>query len=49
MITSALSVLIFAVTNYSTEKKLYEERKRVEIERQNIEEIHAELEALLNK
>ena len=46
MLTSAFSVIIFAIANYHIEKKLSAERKRIATERLNIEEIHAELEAL---
>jgi len=47
MITSALSILIFAIANHYTEKKILAEKKRIATDRLNIEEIHAELEALL--
>ncbi len=47
IITATLSVFIFGITNYYTEKKILAERKRIEIERLNIEEIHAELQSLL--
>ncbi len=46
MLMSALSLLTFAIANYYTEKKILAEKKRIETERKNIEEIHAELEAL---
>ncbi len=48
ILIATFSILIFAIANYYTEKKILAERKRLEIERQNIEEIHAELQALLN-
>ncbi len=47
MLTAAFSILISAIANYYTEKKILEEKKRIEAERLNIEEIHAELQALL--
>ena len=46
MLTAAFSILIFAIANHYTEKKILAEKKRIEAERLNIEEIHAELEAL---
>ena len=46
MLTSAFSILTFGIANYYTEKKILAEKKRLEADRLNIEEIHAELEAL---
>jgi len=46
MSMSAISLILFIITNYYTEKKLLEEKEKLENDRLNIEEIHAELEAL---
>ncbi len=46
MIASALSVLIFAIANNYTEKKILAEKKQMELDRLNMEQIHAELKSL---
>ena len=46
MLTAAFSILIFAIANHYTEKKILAENERIATDRLNIEEIHAELEAL---
>ncbi len=46
MVASAISLILFIVSNYYTEKYLLRKKERVKQERLNIEQIHAELEAL---
>lgn len=46
MSTSAISLILFIISNYLTQKKLLERREKAARERLNIEQIHAELEAL---
>lgn len=46
IITSSITVILLAISNYFTEKRVLEEKKRAERDRLNIEQIHAELEAL---
>ena len=46
ILTATFSIIIFAISNYYIEKKILAEKERIAAERLNIEEIHAELEAL---
>jgi len=46
MSMSAISVILYVITNYYEEKRLLREKEKLAKERLNIEEIHAELEAL---
>ena len=46
MNTTALSLLLFIISNHYTEKKILKEKERLASDRLTIEEIHAELEAL---
>jgi len=46
MSMSAISLILFVITNYYGEKRILREKKRLATERLNIEQIHAELEAL---
>jgi len=46
MTMSAISIILFIIANYYEERRLLREREKLAKERLNIEEIHAELEAL---
>jgi hypothetical protein len=46
MSMSAISLILYIITNYYTQKKLLEEKEKLATDRLNIDEIHAELEAL---
>jgi len=46
MSMSAISIVLFIITNYYEEKRVLREKEKIAKERLNIEEIHAELEAL---
>ena len=46
MFASSISIILFIISNYYTEKNLLKERERLAKDRLNIEQIHAELEAL---
>jgi len=46
MSMSAISIILFIISNYYEEKRLLREKEKLAKERLNIEEIHAELEAL---
>lgn len=46
MIMSSISLVLFVVSSYYGERRVLREKKRLEEDRLNIEEIHAELEAL---
>ena len=46
MVASTISLILFIITNYYTEKKILQEREKLATDRLNIEQIHAELEAL---
>ena len=46
VITATFSIIIFAIANYYTEKRILAEKERIEADRLNIEKIHAEIEAL---
>lgn len=48
MSMSAISIILFIITNYYEEKRLLKEKEKLAKERLNIEKIHAELEALKN-
>ena len=46
MFTSAIALILFVITNHYAQKNLLKEKEKLAIDRLNIEEIHAELEAL---
>ena len=46
MLASVITLILFVITNYYNQKRLLKERERVATDRLNIEQIHAELEAL---
>lgn len=46
MITSAFSLIIVVISNYYLQKRILLEKERMATDRLNIDEIHAELEAL---
>jgi len=46
MFASSISIILFIISNYYAEKNLLKEREKLASDRLNIEEIHAELEAL---
>ena len=46
MITSALALIIVVISNYYLQKRILLEKERMATDRLNIDEIHAELEAL---
>jgi uncharacterized membrane protein len=46
MIMSIIVFILLVITNYYTEKALRKEQERIKRDRLNIEDIHAELEAL---
>jgi len=46
MSMSAISLILFVITNYYGEKRVLREKEKLATDRLNIEEIHAELEAL---
>ncbi len=46
MSTSSITLILFVITNYYGEKKLLREKEKLATDRLNIEQIHAELEAL---
>ena len=46
MITSAFALIIVIISNYYLQKRILLEKERRATERLNIDEIHAELEAL---
>jgi hypothetical protein len=46
MTSSALALILFLTTNHFTNKSIMKEKERIAQERLNIENIHAELEAL---
>ena len=48
MIASCITFILFVITYYYTLKRTRLEKERIENDRQNIENIHAELEALKN-
>jgi len=48
MTMSALSLILFVIAKYYGEKRVLREKERLATDRLNIEEIHAELEALKN-
>ena len=48
MSMSAIALILFVISNYYGEKRILKEKEKLASERLNIEEIHAELEALKN-
>jgi len=48
MTMSAISLILYVITKYYGEKRVLREKERLATDRLNIEEIHAELEALKN-
>ena len=46
MSTSSISLILFVIANYYGEKRLLKEKERIASDRLNIEQIHAEIEAL---
>lgn len=46
MISATIALILLVVSNYYTQKKLLEKKEKLARDRLNIEEIHAELEAL---
>ena len=46
MSMSAIALILFVITNYYSQKRLLKEKERMASDRLNIEQIHAELEAL---
>ena len=48
MSMSAISLILYVITKYYGEKRVLREKERLATDRLNIEEIHAELEALKN-
>jgi len=48
MNTTALSLILFLISNHYAGKRILKEKKRLAQERLTIEKIHAELEALKN-
>ncbi|CAA6805296.1 MAG: Unknown protein [uncultured Sulfurovum sp.] len=46
MITSAIALILFILTNYYAQKTMLKEKEKIASDRLNIEQIHAELEAL---
>jgi hypothetical protein len=46
MFASAISLILFVISNYYAQKHLLKEREKLAMDRLNIEQIHAELEAL---
>jgi len=46
MFASAIALTLFVITNYYAQKNLLKEKEKLATDRLNIEEIHAELEAL---
>lgn len=46
MITSAIALILFIITNHYAQKTILKEKEKIASDRLNIEQIHAELEAL---
>ena len=46
MVASSITLILFIITNYYTQQNIRLEKERVKNDRQNIDNIHAELEAL---
>ena len=46
MVASSITLTLFIITDYFTQKQLARIRERQQRDRENIERIHAELEAL---
>jgi hypothetical protein len=46
MFASTIAITLFVITNYYAQKNLLKEKEKLASDRLNIEEIHAELEAL---
>jgi len=46
MVASSITLILFIITNYYTQRNIRLEKERVTNDRQNIDNIHAELEAL---
>ena len=46
MSMSAITLILFVITNYYGEKRILREKEKLATDRLNIEQIHAELEAL---
>jgi len=46
MITSAIALILFIITNHYAQKTLLKKKEKIASDRLNIEQIHAELEAL---
>lgn len=46
MLSSAMALILFVISNYYAQKTILKHKEKVASDRLNIEQIHAELEAL---